>query len=176
MMQNHHTTRAGDRTAYLLILFAVAIIGLTSGCDRENRPEQIGKPAPTFALNDGQRSVDLAKMRGKVVVLNFWASWCAPCIEEMPSLDLMQKELPQIQVLAVASDEDFTEYQSYLATHHVDMLTVFDQAQTSNKLYGSFRYPETYIIDKNGVIRRKLVGPQDFTAPEMVAYLTKLAA
>jgi hypothetical protein len=94
----------------------------------------------------------------------------------MPSLELMQKQLPQVQVLAVASDEDFTEYQTYLTTHHVSLLTVFDQKQASNELYGSFRFPETYIIDKNGVVRRKLVGPQDFTSPDMVEYLKKLAA
>ncbi len=157
-------------------LCVVAIIALTVGCDRDNHPGQIGKPAPEFALSDGMQSVDLAKFRGKVVVLSFWASWCAPCIEEMPSLELMQKELPQIQVLAVASDEDFTEYQSYITTRHVNLLTVFDQKQTSNALYGSFRFPETYIIDKTGVVRRKLVGPQDFTSPDLVEYLKKLAA
>ncbi len=175
-MQKRYTNRATHRARLLMRLFVVAIIALTAGCDRDNHPGQIGKPAPEFALNDGLQSVDLAKFRGKVVVLSFWASWCAPCIEEMPSLELMQKELPQIQVLAVASDEDFTEYQTYIATRHVDLLTVFDQKQTSNELYGSFRFPETYIIDKNGVVRRKLVGPQDFTSPDMVEYLKKLAA
>jgi len=175
-MQTPITNVAKTRTRSWLWLWLIAVIGLTVGCDRENRPEQIDKPAPEFALNDGQRSVDLAKFRGKVVVLSFWASWCAPCIEEMPSLELMQKEMPQVQVLAVASDEEFTEYQSYITTRHVDLLTVFDQAQTSNKLYGSFRFPETYIIDKQGFIRRKLVGAQDFTSPDMVAYLKKLAA
>jgi thiol-disulfide isomerase/thioredoxin len=152
------------------------MIGLTSGCDRDNHPDQIGKPAPGFSINDGQQTVDLTKFRGRVVVLNFWASWCAPCIEEMPSLELMQRELPQVQVLAVASDEDFSQYQSYIATRHVSLLTVFDQAQTSNALYGSFRFPETYIIDKKGVVRRKLIGPQDFTSSDIVDYLKKLAA
>jgi cytochrome c biogenesis protein CcmG/thiol:disulfide interchange protein DsbE len=143
MMQMRDISRIKPTLKIAARLCFVAIMGLTAGCDRENRPEQIGKPAPQFAINDGQRSVDLARLRGKVVVLNFWASWCAPCIEEMPSLNLMQKQLPQIQVLAIASDEDFTEYESYITTHHVDFLTVFDQSQTSNKLYGSFRYPET---------------------------------
>jgi cytochrome c biogenesis protein CcmG/thiol:disulfide interchange protein DsbE len=171
-----YTNRGRCHTGLLVRLTAVVIISLSAGCDRDTRPEQIGKLAPEFALNDGQRSVDLAQFRGRVVVLNFWASWCAPCIKEMPSLELMQKELPQVQVLAVASDEDFTEYQSYVSTRHVALLTIFDQAQTSNALYGSFRYPETYIIDKTGVVRRKLIGPQDFTSPEMRAYLKKLAA
>lgn len=175
-MPQRYTDRVTDRAELLVRLCLIATIALTAGCDRDNHPGQIGKPAPEFALNDGLQTVDLAKLRGKVVVLSFWASWCAPCIEEMPSLELMQKQLPQIQVLAVASDEDFTEYQTYITTRHVHLLTVFDQKQTSNDLYGSFRFPETYVIDKTGVVRRKLVGPQDFTSPDMVEYLRKLAA
>jgi cytochrome c biogenesis protein CcmG/thiol:disulfide interchange protein DsbE len=58
----------------------------------------------------------------------------------------------------------------------VKLLTVFDKNQTSNALYGSFRFPETYIIDKKGFIRQKLVGPQDFTSPDMIKFLKKLAA
>lgn len=94
----------------------------------------------------------------------------------MPSLEQMQHDLPQVQVLAVASGEDPGEYRTFLARRPVALLTVFDQNQTSNALYGSFRFPETYIIDKAGRIRRKLVGPQDFTNPEMLAYLRRLAA
>jgi cytochrome c biogenesis protein CcmG/thiol:disulfide interchange protein DsbE len=156
----------------------LAFIGcaVATGCDRGEHPGQIGRVAPVFAINDGQHSVDLAKLRGKVVVLNFWSSWCAPCVVEMPSLVALQHELPQIQVVAVASNEDFTTYQGYVEQHHVDLMTVFDQAQTSNALYGSYRFPETYIIDKQGVVRRKLIGAQEFTSPAFVEYLKKLAS
>lgn len=157
----------------LLVILSCALI---AGCDRDARPRQIGNSAPVFTVSDGQHSVDLAQLRGKVVVLNFWASWCAPCIEEMPSLEALQHELPQIQIVAVASDEDFSQYQNYIVQHHVDLMTVFDQKQASNALYGSFRFPETYIIDKRGIVRRKLIGAQEFTSPEFVAYLTKLAS
>lgn len=149
---------------------------VATGCDRDSRPQQLGRPAPLFSINDGQHSVNLGSLRGKVVVLNFWASWCAPCIEEMPALVALQHELPQIQVVAVASDEDFAQYQAYITQRHIDLMTVFDRTQSSNALYGSFRFPETYIIDKQGVIRRKLIGAQDFTSPELVAYLRKLAS
>jgi cytochrome c biogenesis protein CcmG/thiol:disulfide interchange protein DsbE len=132
--------------------------------------------APTFAVNDGQNAIDLSKFRGKVVLLNFWASWCAPCIEEMPSLEALHHELPEVQILAVASDEDFAQYQNYIVQHHIDLTTVFDEKQTSNALYGSFRFPETYIIDKRGVVRRKLIGAQEFTNPDFVTYLKKLAS
>jgi thiol-disulfide isomerase/thioredoxin len=159
---------AGWGVGLLLVLFA--------GCDRGDKPGQIGKPAPVFALDDGQQKVDLAKLRGHVVVLNFWATWCAPCIEELPSLELLQSKLPQVQVVAVASMEDFNEYETYLSRRPVSLLSVYDGQQRSNALYGSFRFPETYIIDKQGVVRRKLVGAQEFTNPEMIEYLKKLAS
>lgn len=157
-------------------LLVAASCALAVGCDRGDHPGQIGKPAPMFAVSDQERSVDLAKLRGKVVVLNFWASWCAPCVEELPSLEAMQHALPQVLVVGISTDEDNAAYQAFLTRHNVDLLTVDDAAQTSNALYGTFRYPETYIIDKTGVVRRKLIGPQNFASPEMVEYLKKLAS
>ncbi len=107
---------------------------------------------------------------------NFWASWCAPCVEEMPSLQALQQDMPNVQVVAIASNEDFQKYQHFVNQQHISLLTVFDQNQTSNKLYGSFKFPETYIIDKRGIIRRKLIGPQDFTSPGFLKYLRKLSS
>jgi thiol-disulfide isomerase/thioredoxin len=160
------------KRAGLLIAVTCALV---SGCDRGDHPGQIGKPAPMFAVSDQERSVDLGKLRGKVIVLNFWASWCAPCVEELPSLEAMQHQLPQVLVVAISTDEDSGAYRAFLKQHNVDLLTVDDAAQTSNALYGTFRYPETYIIDKSGVMRRKLIGPQDFSSPEILDYLKKLA-
>ena len=157
-------------------LLAALACATTAGCDRGMLSDQIGRVAPVFSVSDGQHAVDLASLRGKVVVLNFWASWCAPCVAEMPSLEALKQEMPQVQIVAIASDEDFAQYQSYVSQNHIDMLTVFDKKQVSNKLYGSFGFPETYIIDKQGVIRRKLIGPQDFTSPSFLSYLNKLAS
>lgn len=148
---------------------------LTAGCDRGSHPSQIGAVAPTFAVNDGVHSVDLSKFHGDVVVLNFWATWCPPCIEELPSLVAMQRQLPQIKVLAVSTDEDATAYREFLIKHPLDDLTIVrDGEQHSNALYNTFRYPETYVIDRQGIIRRKFIGPQEWTSPEIVAYLKKL--
>jgi thiol-disulfide isomerase/thioredoxin len=153
----------------------LAAMGAT-GCDRGDHPEQLGTRAPVFALNDGQHAVDLSKLRGHVVLLNFWASWCAPCIEELPSLEELQRELPQVEVVAVSTDEDAVAYQRFLTEHSVSLLTVRDADQRSNAMYGTFRFPETYVIDKSGIIRRKFIGPQEWTSPEIVGYLKKLAS
>ncbi|WP_242617766.1 TlpA family protein disulfide reductase [Edaphobacter modestus] len=130
--------------------------------------------APSFSISDGSQSIDLSKLRGKVVVLNFWASWCAPCVEELPTLIELQRKMPQVAVIAISTDEDDGAYKRFLAEHHVDLTTIRDGEQRVNALYGSFRYPETYVIDQKGVLRRKFIGPQVWTSPEIVDYLTKL--
>jgi cytochrome c biogenesis protein CcmG, thiol:disulfide interchange protein DsbE len=147
---------------------------LFTGCDRGDHPGQIGTPAPSFTVTDSSRTVRLADYRGKVVVLNFWASWCAPCLEEFPSLIQLQRDMPQVVVLAVSFHDDEDSYKTYIADNHIDLLTVFDATEKSNQAYGTTRPPETYIIDKNGIIRRKFIGPADWTSPEIITYLNKL--
>lgn len=154
---------------------ALLLLGFEAGCDRGDRPVYLDKPAPLFSVRDGQHAVDLAQFRGQVVLLNFWATWCAPCIEEMPSLEALGRELPQVKILAVATDADPAVYNSYMLRHPLPFLTVLDSAQTSNMKYGTYRFPETYIIDKNGMIRRKFIGPQDWTNPDIEATLRRLA-
>jgi thiol-disulfide isomerase/thioredoxin len=169
--------RRSNRRTRTAVFAAAALLALAvSGCDRGSHPEQLGTRAPIFTVNDGEHSVDLNNLRGHVVVLNFWASWCAPCLEELPSLEQLQRDLPQVQIVAVSTDDDSTAYERFLKEHSVSLLTVRDAEQRSNAMYGTFRYPETYIIDKSGIIRRKFIGPQDWTSPEIVNYLRKLAS
>ncbi len=145
-----------------------------AGCDRGDHPTQIGQPAPDFTVVDGGHRVQLNQYRGKVVVLNFWASWCAPCIEEIPALNQLQHELPQLVVLAVDLDEDPDAYHQFLNEHRVDFLTIRDAQRRSNALYGTFRYPESFVIDRDGRIRRKFISAQDWTSPEIMDYLSQL--
>ena len=109
-----------------------------------------------------------------MVLLNFWASWCAPCIEEIPSLNQLQRQMPQLVVVGVDVDEDEGAYRQFLARHEVDYLTIRDPERHSNALYGTFVYPDTYAIDREGQIRRKFVNAQDWTSPEILDYLSHL--
>jgi cytochrome c biogenesis protein CcmG/thiol:disulfide interchange protein DsbE len=152
----------------------VLVVLLVAGCDRGNHPGNIDKPAPQFVLGDGTRTVDLSKLRGRVVVLNLWATWCAPCIEELPSLLALQRQMPDLAVVAVSMDQDPDVYHHFLVEHHVDVLTVRDDQQRVNQLYGTVQIPETYIIDKQGVLRRKFIGAQDWTSSEITGYLAKM--
>lgn len=147
---------------------------LVTGCDRGDHPGLVGKAAPEFVMSDGAQTVDLDKLHGKIVVLNLWATWCATCVEELPSLLDLQKRMPQITVVGVSTDQDEDVYRKFLLRHHVDLLTVRDADQRVNALYGTVLIPETYIIDRNGIIRRKFIGPQNWTSPEITDYLNRL--
>ena len=114
--------------------------------------------------------------RGKFVLIDFWATWCPPCVEETPSLVRMQSRLKDkgVVVLAVSIDADDAAYHKFLKEYSVNMVTVRDEAQKAATLYGTFGWPESYVIDRNGVIRRKFIGPVDWTNPEVTDYLSKL--
>lgn len=156
-------------------IWALAALLLVGGCQRGSTPNFVGQAAPDFTVKDGIQQATLSKFRGKVVVLNFWATWCPPCIEEMPSLVAMQLRMKdKVTVLAVSTDEDAAAYQRFTEQHTSGLLTIRDADRKSAELYGTFRYPETYVIDSNGVLRRKFIGPVDWTKPEIIDYLAKL--
>ncbi len=149
---------------------------LLSGCYRGSRPPRIGEAAPDFSLQDSTRKVSLHDLKGKVVVLNFWATWCPPCVDEMPSLVQMQSRLQDkgVTVLAVSVDVDENAYKKFLKDHDVELLAVRDPDQKSNALYGTFKFPETYVIDRQGMVRRKFIGPVNWTQPEIESYLSRM--
>ena len=161
------------RTLSFITLIGLLLLSACNG----GRPPRIGETAPDFTISDAQRTVTLSQLRGKPVLLNFWASWCAPCVEEMPSLLQLQKQMgDKATVLAISLDSDDSAYKQFVRDHNVDLLTVRDPKQISNTLYGTFKFPETYVIDKNGVIRRKFIGAVDWTNPEILDYVNKLSS
>ena len=147
-----------------------------AGCYSGTRPPRIGSEAPNFTVQDADRKLTLTDYRGQVVVLNFWATWCPPCVEEMPSLVQMQQRLKDkgITVLAVSLDVDEAAYRKFLKDHGVNLITVRDPDLKSSDLYGTFKYPETYIIDRNGILRRKFIGAVNWNDPEVMEFLGKL--
>ena len=161
---------------YSRSLAVVLILLASSGCYSGTRPPRIGNAAPDFTVRDSDHTVTLSQLKGQVVVLNFWATWCAPCVEEVPSLVQMQQRMRSkgVTVLAVSVDADDGQYRRFIRDHSVNLLTVRDPDQKSNGLYGTSKFPETYVIDRNGVVRRKFIGAVDWTEPEIIDYLGKL--
>ena len=147
---------------------------LTSACNRGSKPAQTGKAAPDFTVSDGTTTVHLAGYRGRVVLLNFWATWCAPCVVELPSLLQLHRDNPDLAIIAVSVDEDADAYKQFLQRRHVDLITVRDPNESAPKLFRSEQWPETFLIDRTGVIRRKFIGAQDWSSPEIRAYLKSM--
>jgi cytochrome c biogenesis protein CcmG, thiol:disulfide interchange protein DsbE len=161
-----------------LPLLAVLTLLLLSGCYTGTRPPRIGNPAPDFTLKDADRTVKLSDYRGQVVVLNFWASWCPPCVVETPSLVKMEDRLKGkgVVVLGVSEDVDEAAYRRFLERYNMNpnIVTVRDPSAKTKALYGTVLIPESFVIDRTGVVRRKFVSSVDWTSPEVIEFLTKL--
>lgn len=131
-------------------------------------------PNFTFSLNNV--SQELTDLRGQVVVLNFWASWCPPCVAEMPSLERLHKQFEGrgLMVLGISVDEDGAIYESFLRDHGITFPNHRDPDRSISTLYGTFMYPETYIIDAEGKLVRKVIGPLEWDDPQVVEFLDRL--
>lgn len=149
---------------------------LSGGCYHGTRPPHIGDAARDFSVQDADRKVTLNQFRGQVLVLNFWATWCPPCLEELPSLMSMQERTRAkgVVVLGISIDVDDNAYHRFLQQRNVNFLTVRDPDQKVASMYGTSGWPETYVIDRQGKLRRKFVGPVDWNSPDVVHFLNEL--
>jgi len=163
--------------AYGSMIFAFAVLGFfTFPHYRQGESSVAGKTAEDFSLDLNKKPARLSDLRGNVVVLNFWASWCGPCVEETPSLIALQQRIASRKgvVLGVSIDDDEAAYEKFLRDQHVDFPTYRDPSKKIAADYGTSMWPETYIIDRKGKIARKIIGPQDWNSPDMLAYFDAL--
>ncbi|MCM2357028.1 MAG: TlpA family protein disulfide reductase [Geobacteraceae bacterium] len=146
------------------------------GCTKEEKPALVGNPAPDFTLRDLAGSeVKSADLRGKVVVLNFWATWCPPCREEIPSMMRLNRAMAgkPFQMLAVSIDEGGkAAVEAYFKQSGTMLPALLDTNQAVSKRYGLTGVPETFVIDKKGVILKKIVGTVDWSDPAAIRYLS----
>lgn len=147
---------------------------LSTGCDRGSHPRELGKMAPAFSLHNDSKTISLSQYHGKVVLLNFWASWCAPCVEEVPSLMELHNRLPELVIIGISMDSDATAYRNFLAEHHIDFLTIRDPSEETMHRYGTVQIPESYLVDRSGHIIRKYISAQDWTNPEIVGTVSSV--
>ncbi|HUI67705.1 MAG TPA: TlpA disulfide reductase family protein [Nitrospirota bacterium] len=128
-----------------------------------------GDRAPEFRLQalDGT-AVSLADFRGKVVMVHFWATWCPPCVEEMPMLEQLYRSLgsTDFKILAVSVDEGGAgAVAEFMRKNGLSLPALLDPGRSVAGLYGTYKFPETYIVDRRGVVKYKVIGPRDWTAP-----------
>jgi cytochrome c biogenesis protein CcmG, thiol:disulfide interchange protein DsbE len=138
---------------------------------RQGEASVAGKKAENFPIELDGKPAHLSDLRGKVVVLNFWASWCPPCVEETPALNQLQQHITARGgvVLGVSVDEDPAAFEKFLKDQGVQFPTYRSNWDVAHD-YGTTMIPETYVIGRDGRIERKIVGPQKWNSPEMLAY------
>jgi peroxiredoxin len=143
---------------------------------RQGEASLAGKTAPEFTFEQNGKQTTLGNLRSKVVVLNFWATWCPPCVEEIPSLNRLQQHIGSRggTVLGISVDQDPQAYEQFLRNQDIVFPTFRDPTKKISLQYGTSIYPETYIIDREGRIARKIIGPQNWDAPELLTYLDTL--
>lgn len=137
-----------------------------------------GVPAPNFTLPDlDGNTVSLAAYRGKVVLLNIWATWCKPCVEEMPSLEKLHQELKNEDfiILAVSIDEAGAGVvRPFMKKHRLSFSALTDIAGVTKNLFQLTGVPESFIIDKEGMIVEKIIGPRSWASPGAINYFRDL--
>jgi cytochrome c biogenesis protein CcmG/thiol:disulfide interchange protein DsbE len=142
-------------------------------------PLVVGKVAPDFQLPDlADKQWRLSDYRGKVVFLNFWATWCKPCREEMPSMEVLYKNFEKdgLVILAVSIDRVTTkkEIPPFVKGLNLTFPVLVDSWGQTDKRYKLMGVPETYIIDQQGILREKIIGPRDWTRLDNLKMLTQL--
>src|SRR5438270_4980997 len=171
------------RRRLVVTIGGLAILALSFGVvwlqSSKYEPLTVGMTAPDFSLPDmAGKSQRLSDYRGKVVFLNFWATWCKPCKEEMPSMQVLWDNLKNrdFVMLAVSMDRVTTtkDIPSFVETLKSSFLILTDAWGQTDKRYKLMGVPETYIIDQIGVLREKVIGPRDWTRRESIDTIVQL--
>jgi peroxiredoxin len=163
---------------FVAIILWICIINLTA-CSTRDAPQPAveGKPAPDFTLVDlaGQKT-RLSDLKGKVVLVNFWATWCPPCREEIPSMANLNRIMAgkPFRMLAISIDQGGKEaVESFFRKSRTILPALLDTNGAVSKLYGTTGVPETFVIDRKGVIIKKVIGALNWSDPEVVEFLNE---
>ena len=156
--------------AAAIVLLAGALVWVVAGT-MDIHVTNAGDQAPDFKIvGDDGKTYTRSDFGGKLLVLNFWASWCAPCVQEVPSLEAFQHVLgPEgVVVLGVSIDTSQKRYEQFLRRFRVDFPTARDPEANISSSYGTFQIPETYLIDSTGKVREKIISNQNWVDPQFV--------
>ena len=150
-------------------------LGRITGCsvDSAQSPE-VGNPAPDFQYQDADgQSTSLSDLQGKPVLINFWTTWCGPCVHEMPYLQQVYNEWSGkgLVVLAINIGESPSKARGFLQSHNLSLPVLLDTKQDAARGYNIRAIPTTFFVDKNGIIQEKIVG----AFPSKIAIEEKLS-
>ncbi len=168
----------GRRGIWLVVACVVA--GAVFAILAEPHPEPIGRGsrAPEFSLArlGSDEAVQLAAFRGRVVLLNFWATWCKPCEDEMPAMQHLYDALagPSFELLAISVDEDVAEVERFRDRLGLRFPILLDPEQRAAHAYQTFRFPESLLIAADGSVVERYIGPKEWDADAYVDRIRRL--
>lgn len=175
-------TNRGQWLAVGAVLLVIGgLVGAGVALSGDLAPASIGARAPDFRavhLATGD-SVGLEQFRGEVVLLNIWATWCAPCEQEMPSIQRLHQELtPEgLRILSVSIDEAGPDLvRRWLEDRKLTFEVLQDRSRRIERIYQTTGVPETFVIDRHGVIVKKVIGPVEWDHPAQKALFRRLLA
>ena len=168
--------------AFFCLILCLLFLSLIAGCKDSGtkgwQPLVVNGPAPAFELLDTHGKVwRLSELKGKVVLLNFWATWCPSCVEEMPSihnLNVLASSADNFQILTVLFQDSPERATEYFKKEGFAMPILIDKGGSAATMYGLTGVPETFIIDKKGILRHKQIGPRKFDTTDVVQFLNNL--
>jgi cytochrome c biogenesis protein CcmG/thiol:disulfide interchange protein DsbE len=170
--------RQALRTAAIVAVVVAVAFGYLQLAGHKGYALQSGTAAPGFRLPSlAGGDTELASLHGKIVVLNFWATWCPPCVSEMPSLERLHRTLgPEgLAVLAVSTDEDLADLRRFVGEQALTLPVLRDPGgRVAADDYHTTGYPETFVIDRSGVLLQHTVGPAEWDTPQALAYFRGL--
>ena len=169
--------------AVVLVFLAVAGLLILFSLKQNNlylnySPLKTGLSAPNFTFpgRDG-KMVSLSDYRGNVVLVNIWATWCPPCVDEMPSMERLYKELKgeDFEILAVSIDSLGPKAVApFMKKYNLSFPALMDPDATIQTLYQTIGIPESFIVDQEGILIKKIIGPRDWATPEVIGFFRDL--
>jgi len=162
-------------TAIVLILGVAIFFALRQ---RQPRPLAIGDSVSDFSVPGFPAgSLDLSSYRGQVVVVNLWATWCPPCVEETPSLEAFAEKMREhgVVVLGISVDDDADALKDFVQKYHLSYPIGRDPDRALSARFGTFQFPETYILDRRGLLAEKIIGATDWGDSRIQNFVLDLA-
>ena len=166
-----------ERVLHAALLLSIGIFCIALYSALHENIVNAGDTAPDFSIStDGGKNVTAREFGGKLLLLNFWATWCPPCIEEIPGLNEMARQLGSkgLVILGVSVDKDAAAYKQFLERNPLAYPTARDPEQVINLKYGTVQYPESYLIDRNGKVIEKYISVQPWASQQMLQHISSL--
>ena len=166
-----------NRILHVLIVASIAALGFVIADSLRDKVVNVGDTAPDFTVKtESGLTLTRADFGGKVLILNFWATWCPPCIEETPSLNALAKEYgPKgVVVLGVSIDKNQDKYKRFLDRFGIQFPMTRDAEHKLADIYGTYQFPETYIINKDGKVVQKIISNINWNGAEIKGFLNNM--